>query len=593
MTQNINIRDISPLSHITGDLTKALHNYESILNGIVTWNTTDNPNVTVRLMTDTEPGFVDYTFPSRKMYTTDGHVVGTTDVKGGLFDYGHRLALPATRTDMTKIRITVNPAIANTRIKWRLYEDAYICREESDTASVDYEKDTFIAVNNNGAYTLFVTTGNVAAGTSISLSNNTERAVDLWKSYMVPYYPGITGMVTYVTNRDGVPVRAYVLVDPSKNGSPGATGNGWHLVGENVNAYNNDHTVSPGQICLYYTKQDFSDAALYAYIGNEFIKKADDIVSPFVNGELDVANWIGPVMPVPVAEFTDTSVVSHTPKTDIKGYVFEALTNEKSQVTALGNVVVREGKSEPHQGLGVFSSCNYISWPQSDMPIWYGNRVYGPSDDYTAKMTFHHADDEVKMVNIVNYDGPDMDRGLAIYLPAEDLVSGENGEPAYVEAQDGATFEFMFRIWPNTALNGAETADLIVNKAQIYVYSVPTSDSEDGAVILAKFSMARLTNFYLWAENVAVPNRPVFYKAKFIYSRDAKAWKTEDYYQIPDHIFLSPKGFVDPSVRGEDGVYGNGDVFSGVETAGFPLMQDPFGGLDLSPIKLNRIETES
>lgn len=593
MTQNINIRDISPLSHITGDLAKALHNYESILNGIVTWNTTDNTNVTVRLMTDTEPGFVDYTFPSRQMYATDGHVVGTTDVKGGLFDYGHRLALPATRTDMTKIRITVNPAIANTRIKWRLYEDAYICREESDTASVDYETNTFIAVNDNGAYTLFVTTGNVAAGTSISLSNNTERAVDLWKSYMVPYYPGIIGMVTYVTNRNGVPVRAYVLVDPSKDGSPDATGNGWHLVGENVNAYNNDHTVSPGQICLYYTKQDFSDAALYAYIGDEFIKKADEIVSPFVNGELDVTNWIGPVMPVPVAEITDTSVVSHTPKTDIKGYVFEALTNEKSQVTALGNVVVREGKSEPHQGLGVFSSCNYISWPQSDMPIWYENRVYGPSDDYTAKMIFHHADDEVKMVNIVNYDGPDMDRGLAIYLPAEDLVSGENGEPAYVEAQDGATFEFMFRIWPNTALNGAETADLIVNKAQIYVYSVPTSDSEDGAVIMAKFSMARLTNFYLWAENVAVPNRPVFYKAKFIYSRDAKAWKTEDYYQIPDHIFLSPKGFVDPSVRGEDGVYGNGDVFSGVETAGFPLMQDPFGGLDLSPIKLNRIETES
>jgi hypothetical protein len=227
------------------------------------------------------------------------------------------------------------------------------------------------------------------------------------------------------------------------------------------------------------------------------------------------------------------------------------------------------------------------------MQLWHDNKVYTDTDEYTAKMIFHHADDDVKMVNIINYDGPDLDRGLAIYLPAEDLVTGENGELAYVEAQDGATFEFMFRIWPNTKLNGAETADLIINKAQIYVYTVPTSDSEEGASILAKFSMARLTNFYLWAENVAVPNRPVFYKAKFIYSRDAKAWKTEDYYQIPDHIFLSPKGFVDPSVRGEDGVYGNSDPFSGVETAGFPLMQDPFGGMDLTPIKLNRIETES
>jgi len=587
-SHKVNIRDISPLSHITADLTKALHNYEAILNGIVTWNSTDNPNVTVRLLTDSEPFFVDYTFPSRKAYAGDSSVIGTSDITAGHFGYGTRLTLPATRTDLTKLRITLN---ASTRVKWRLYEDAYIYQEDSDIATSAYEIGTLIAVKDGDASVIYMTRVAVSEGDSISAAS--IRAVDIWKSSMKPVYQETPGLVTYVRNVTGTLTGAYVLIDPSMTYGPTAPSNGWHQIAYNINAYDKDRTISTGQLCLFSKRSDHSDAALYAYIGESFVKKASEPVDPFIDGELDTANWVGPVMVVPVKTFDDTNVVSHTPKTDIKGYVLEALSNEPSQVSILGNVVVREGTSEPHKGLGVFNTCNYISWPQSEMQLWHDNKVYTDTDEHTAKMIFHHADDDVKMVNIINYDGPDLDRGLAIYLPAEDLVTGENGEPAYVEAQDGATFEFMFRIWPNTKLNGAETADLIINKAQIYVYTVPTSDSEEGASILVKLSMARLTNFYLWAENVAVPNRPVFYKAKFIYSRDAKAWKTVDYYQIPDHIFLSPKGFVDPSVRGEDGVYGNSDPFSGVETAGFPLMQDPFGGMDLSPIKLNRIETES
>ena len=121
-----------------------------------------------------------------------------------------------------------------------------------------------------------------------------------------------------------------------------------------------------------------------------------------------------------------------------------------------------------------------------------------------------------------------------------------------------------------------------MNKAHIYVYSRPMADSDSGDTLIAKFSMARLTNFYVWAENVAVPNRPVFYKARFIYSKSSKEWKTYDYYQVPDHVFLSPAGFVDPSERKEG--------YSGVETAGFPLMQDPFGGISLGRVMWNRVQ---
>jgi hypothetical protein len=207
----------------------------------------------------------------------------------------------------------------------------------------------------------------------------------------------------------------------------------------------------------------------------------------------------------------------------------------------------------------------------------------GEKQNYTASMIFDHANPNCKECNIVNYDGPDLDRGLAIYLPVESVV-----DEKLVYPKNGRTFEFLFRIWPNPAYNGHETADLIINKAQIYVYSVPDRSSIGcSAAPIAKFSMARLTNFYVFSENIAVPNRPVLIKAKFVYSEEEQSWKTYDYYQLPDCIFLSPDGFVDPNRPSDDP--------SVVETAGFPLVQDPFSSYDLSPVIVdgnysNRIE---
>ena len=187
-------------------------------------------------------------------------------------------------------------------------------------------------------------------------------------------------------------------------------------------------------------------------------------------------------------------------------------------------------------------------------------------------MIFDHANPNCKECNIVNYDGPDLDQGLIIYLPVESMQDDK-----IVYPKNGRTFEFLFRIWPNPAYNGHETADLIINKAQIYVYSVPSRNALNcHPAPIAKFSMARLTNFYVFSENIAVPNRPVLIKAKFVYSEEEQTWKTYDYYQLPDCIFLSPNGFVDPS-RPSDETYG-------VETAGFPLVQDPFSNYDLSAV---------
>jgi hypothetical protein len=55
---------------------------------------------------------------------------------------------------------------------------------------------------------------------------------------------------------------------------------------------------------------------------------------------------------------------------------------------------------------------------------------------------------------------------------------------------------------------------------------------------IAKFSMARTTNFYMFGENVSIPDKPVCYRATFTYSSVEKRWMVTDYYQLPDHIFV-------------------------------------------------------
>ena len=38
MSTNLNLADINPLEHITGDIAISQANYESVMNGLVQWN---------------------------------------------------------------------------------------------------------------------------------------------------------------------------------------------------------------------------------------------------------------------------------------------------------------------------------------------------------------------------------------------------------------------------------------------------------------------------------------------------------------------------------------------------------------------------
>ena len=604
----VNIRDINPLEHITSDLAKSRTNYEAILNGLVTWNTTDNPNVTVRLATDNYPYYVDYTFPSRSAFASGGGTFASPGLSAGIFDYDNMIDMVATTTDEATLRLTV--ADGN-RGSWTLFEEAIVYDElelsevEGDTpgttemklvATRPYRKGQFLRIpnGNTGTAAICVATADISVNEEIGNANS-RPVVTPWNIGSYNTYGEYPGTVTLAVDSSVSPAKitgAYVLRGTSTNVGPNQADTHWEKIADSYSAKKDGTFFDTGMLYVYSSLADFSDAALYMYTGEPSVKTGSSTETPVdPNGELN-ANWYGPVMLVPVADVTGSAVMHHVPTTDINGFIMRSNSYDVSSVTAVANMAVYEGTSEPHKGLKIFNTSNYVMWPENESNIWLAGTDYSESSSYTAKMVFHHASEDVKMCNIVNYDGPDLDQGLAIYLPVNDRITGENGESAYMEAQDGATFEFLFRIWPKTSYNGAGSPDLIINKAQIYVYSAKRSDELENARVLAKFSMARLTNFYLWAENVAVPNRPVFYKAKFIYSREANDWRTYDYYQIPDHMFLSPKGFVDPSLRnGADGdTYGSSGEFSGVQTAGFPLMQDPFGGLNMHAIRLNRIE---
>lgn len=279
------------------------------------------------------------------------------------------------------------------------------------------------------------------------------------------------------------------------------------------------------------------------------------------------------------------------PDYDFSGFALRNVGSSESgadaAITLSASSAVRGPDSVYERSVGVFDTCNYAMWPYSDASKWSSAMTYGPTDasigienrqSYSAVMVFDHTlPGKAKSVNFVNYDGPDLDQGLCVYLPVSVTVS----DGTFSVPEDGYTFDFMFRIWPDPSLNGEVTDDGIINKAQIYVYSSPDSDSissDSCGRPIAKFSMARLTNFYMFGENVAVPDRPVCVRARFIYSASEGTWKTLDYYQLPDHLFVGPVGFIDP--LGSDTA-----VWNGMETAGFPLFQDPFSSTDLSPYR--------
>ena len=596
-TQQVNIRDINPLEHLTADLAKARFNYESILNGLVEWNDSKLTNVTVRLMCDTEPGFVDYTFPTKRSSEGNGGNVADPYSWENSYSYAQRYPVSAMisedplNNDKIDARITVNEAAEST---WKLcasavlYDEKWVTEGNGDAdASVDYIPGQFIRVYypETACSSLRWVSRKIGKGESI-LDGNSRNVVVRWSLDRINEYRQSDTMDYLFVVYDGKVYRPTGTVNRSV---PSAAGSGWEYY---CDVFPEDGKLDHGKVYLYDPVSADTD---YRY-GEFFVYTGEDTAYAYPPYDLNAEDgqpaersyndgWENPsVILLPVTpDFNKTNAVRWTTTTDIEALLLlrtgEGSVDKVPEIEIKPNVRLIGGTTEDNGGLAVFDTANYAEWPGTT-PKWSPGHNYSTDvtkginekQNYSATMVFDHANPDCKECNIVNYDGPDLDQGLIIYLPVESVQDGK-----LVYPKNGRMFEFLFRIWPNPAYNGHETADLVINKAQIYVYSVPSRNALDShPAPIAKFSMARLTNFYVFSENIAVPNRPVLIKARFVYSGDEKTWKTYDYYQLPDCIFLSPNGFVDPG-RPSDETYG-------VETAGFPLVQDPFSNYDLSPV---------
>ena len=620
-TQQVNIRDINPLEHLTADLAKARFNYESMLNGLVEWNNSKLKNVTVHLMCDTEPGFVDYTFPTKRSSEGNGGNIADPYSWENSYSYTQRYPVSAMisddpmNNDKIDIRTTVNEAADST---WRLCASVVLYDEQSTVerlvvdestqvlqtsdednstgnilthdgtdATVDYIPGQFIRIYYpaKGRSELKWVSSAIKAGDAI-IQSNTRNVVERWSLDRINEYRQSDTMDYLFVVYAG---KVYRPTGTISRSVPSAAGSGWEYY---CDVYSDNGKLEHGKVYLY---DPTGDATNYGF-GEFFVYTGEDTVYAYPPYDLVQEDdqpsernyndgWENPsVILLPITpNFNKTNAVRWTATTDIEALLLlrtgEGSADKVPDIEIRPNVRLIGGTTEDNGGLAIFDTANYAEWPGTT-PKWSPGHNYstdvtkGINDkqNYSATMIFDHANPNCKECNIVNYDGPDLDQGLIIYLPVESMQDDK-----IVYPKNGRTFEFLFRIWPNPAYNGHETADLIINKAQIYVYSVPSRNALNcHPAPIAKFSMARLTNFYVFSENIAVPNRPVLIKAKFVYSEEEKTWKTYDYYQLPDCIFLSPNGFVDPS-RPSDETYG-------VETAGFPLVQDPFSNYDLSAV---------
>lgn len=335
-----------------------------------------------------------------------------------------------------------------------------------------------------------------------------------------------------------------------------------------------------------------------------------------INSEIappdDTEAWeLAVILPVPVSgTIRESTVIKWYAGVDSSKFIMRNISDngDPSESTTDINLKLSIRTKEPasiyQKSVDILSTSNYAYWPSDQTTIWdvaktitNGNddgKDISERQDYSAVMVFDHSNASLaKTVNYLNYDGPDLDQGLCIYLPIEVPV----GESCIAAPEDGFTYEFFFRIWPNTELTDDLTRDHIINKSHIYVYSAPTlADVQDNTcgTPIAKFSMARTTNFYVFGENIAIPDKPVCYRATFIFSEIENKWITLDYYQLPDHIFMGPVGFIDP--RNPSNLDINRSVIGdinpnaahvGYETGAFPLYQDPFSNPDLSPFRIS------
>ncbi len=535
VTSNSNIGSAFPLENLESDIARNNYNYESILNGLIHWDNTSDDNVVIRLSTSVNPYYIDYIIPSKRFIDNKSkEAVINLSVLSGEF------------ADISNTNAIINELLYGGSSE-QLLDTSWI-PDQYDLGDVVTFK---VNVKNNG-------------GTS-------------WGIYYIPH------------------------VEEWTSGSDYRYGN-----------YVSFPVPSDGNNIHYYIVED-------------------NITNSVVNPVLDTTTFTDinpsdPSVPAPIAilnknngsniVFSSSTIFTYTLLRDIDGFVFK---NEGSIDSSLATDITVKINSKSHvipsiyqKTVGVFGSSDYFNYPEQLDKFWRNTDLstlpLGPTDgdldiihiqSYSARMVFNHSNQEVsKTVNFINYDGPDLDQGLCIYL----IVDSSLGADGSAKPEDGFTFDFYFRIYPDVSLTKAITPDNIVNKAQIYVYNAPNNTSSGftptaSPEVIAKFSMARMTNFYTFGENISIPDKPVIYRATFIYSAIQDKWITLDYYQLPDHIFMGPVGFIDPQNPGNvdlnNDTIGNinpNAKYIGYETSAFPTFVDPFSNVDLTPYKLDPSE---
>lgn len=619
--KNENILDVNPLSHITSDIAISQANYESVLNGLVQWDNSKNDTITIRLATRSDPYFVDYVLHTKYYYDKNYGVINSDILLPvNMFSYENRVNLSATSDDEITLRVNVANDGDTT---WTIYENVIVY----DEIIYDNYYDDEGKVVPDSYYILRpskFTRSYPNIGMFFRTYDNTLGEMALYQT-LVPIDIDHDFPVTESSN--GYLVDSSTSINLAKRvcrvGSalnPGATSANQfllhyctqpsynkvylHTVDSSIDSRKPFYDPSSGYeyYCdVYDSNVSYIKGTLVYHMGDFFICRMDNASSQPMTIFLDESSIVctyntevwSRVLPITFTRhsITSSSTINTTVTTDVDGFILRNTgvneSSEKTSISIIGSISIPGESTEQPTGVNIITTSNYANWPDFSARKWSAGSTYFTTaeksafdkQDYSAVMVFKHYGDEenFKYKNIVNYDGPDLDQGLCIMLPVT-IIDDErkNHDPL-----DGNIIEFLFNIWPNHEYDGRYANDLIINKSQIYVYSVPNYGeyllrgfNVNTVEPIAKFSMARLTNFYVFSENVGVPDKPVCYKARFIYSKKEHRWKTYDYYQFPDHVFLSPNGFVNPSDRNS----------YGVETSGFPLYQNPFSDYDLSAL---------
>lgn len=581
MTSKTNIGQAFPLESLGSDIARSSFNSQSIINGLIEWDKSNEDTCMIRLAKDTAPWYEDFQIPTKKSVFTANTYMGSQ--KGiiypnafsvsSLLDVAVYGGTPSDDTDPGDV-LTIRVACKDAgSCGWGGYYSPMVINwvpgiNIRENNYFNYLGKVYIAINNM----------NSSSVNPLLDTLNFRPHITNWvlgNSYDVGDYVMSDGDVYVVINTiNSASLKPSLSVDYYK------TATAW------VSALyiSGSYVIHSGS--LYLAMSDI-DASMVPGISTQW-KQIILIQLPSLTyfNQSNISRWHVDV---------DVSALIVRNSSEVKS-------NTKTEFYIQSSIKTKGDPSIYQRSTEVFPTCNYSYFPDDKSAIWSESMPIEGSDtslnitqrqEYSATMIFDHTDQtNCKTINFVNYDGPDLDQGLCVYLPSE--IELEGGE--LVLPEDGYTYEFYFRIYPNVKLTtDTITRDHIVNKAQIYVYSAPDKvhiKDNKCSTPIAKFSMARMTNFYMYAENVTIPDKPVVYRATFMYVKAQNDWITYDYYQLPDHVFVGPIGFIDPQNPGnldfnssELSHINPNAAFIGYETCAFPTYVDVFSHPNLSPYK--------